>query len=148
MKDNKKKILFFGELPPLTVHGVSISNEINLKMLEEEYNVTVVCELYSLRNHNSGYLTKFYLFIKSYLIFIKKNFQNKYDFYYGVIYLSTLGILKNILVIFIFKLLNRNSKIVLHFHRSDFNIFIKKKVNKILFDFLNIYINKYILYFA
>lgn len=145
MKDNKKKILFFGELPPFTIHGVSISNEINLKMLEEEYDVTVVCEIYSLKNHNSGYLTKFFLFIKSYLIFIKKNFQNKYNFFYGVIYLSTLGILKNISVILLFKLFNIKSKIILHFHRSDYNIFIKKKVNKILFDFLNIFIDKYIL---
>jgi glycosyltransferase involved in cell wall biosynthesis len=142
---NSNRLIFFGELPPQTVHGVSISSEINLKMLEEKYDVTKVIEEYSLKNHSSSYLLKTFLFINSILKFLKKNCLNKFDFFYGIIYLSSLGILKNLILVTIYKLTNPKGKVVLHFHRSDYRVFIKNNFNNLIFNFLDLFIHRYIL---
>jgi glycosyltransferase involved in cell wall biosynthesis len=141
----KKKILFFGELPPISIHGASISNEINLRMLEDSFFITKVIEIYSIKNHSSGYITKVFFFVRSYLKFIQKSFTKKYGFFYGVVYLSTFGILKNIFVVFIFKITNPKGEIILHFHRSDFKDFLKKKINKCFYTILDFFVDKFIL---
>jgi glycosyltransferase involved in cell wall biosynthesis len=145
LTSKKKKILFFGELPPTSIHGASISNEINLRMLEDSYFITKVIEIYSIKNHSSGYIIKVLFFIRSYLKFIQKSFINKFDFFYGVVYLSTFGILKNVLIVLIFKITNPKGEIILHFHRSDFKYFQKKKINKFLYNILGFFADKFIL---
>jgi glycosyltransferase involved in cell wall biosynthesis len=141
----RKSILFFGELPPLTVHGASISNEINLKMLDENFNIKKVIETYNIKNHSSGYVAKASFFLKSILIFIKENCLDQFHIYYGVIYLSPLGILKNYLLVAIFKLTNPRGKVILHFHRSDFNQFVENKFNSLIFYCLDFLTDRYIL---
>lgn len=141
----KKRMLFFGELPPATIHGASISNSINLKMLAEEFQIIKINEVYSIKNHSSGHLKKLFLFIRSYLIFIDSLVKRKYDIFYGVIYLSTFGILKNIFIVLLFKAINPKANVLLHFHRSDFLVFTRKKINKILFNILDKFVQRYIL---
>lgn len=145
MISKKKKILFFGELPPTSIHGASISNEINLRMLANNYFISKVVEIYSIKNHSSGYIIKVFFFISSYLKFIQKSVAKKFDFFYGVVYLSTFGILKNIFVVLIFKITNPKGEIILHFHRSDFKDFQKKKINKFLYYILDLLVDKFIL---
>ncbi len=140
-----KSILFFGELPPHSVHGISISNEINVNILKSKHQVTIVEEFSDLRFHNQGSLTKVLSFIKSYLHFFSELLKKRYDIFYGVIYLSTFGIVKNLSTICLFRLFNRKSTTILHFHRSDFDTFLSKKLNKILFRALDKLTSKYIL---
>jgi glycosyltransferase involved in cell wall biosynthesis len=139
-----KKILFFGELPPKTIHGASISNLINIKMLKKQFDVKVIEEYSNLKFHNKFSIGKVLSFFNSIIKLLKSCINNNFNFLYGVIYLSTFGIIKNILVVLIFKCLNPKAKIYLHFHRSDFNNFIKDKVNLVLFRLLNLFIYEYI----
>lgn len=140
-----KKILFFGELPPNTLHGASISNSININVLSRKFDLTVVQESYSINQHNTRGTIKYFNFLNSIISLFKTSITSQYSFYYGVIYLSTYGVLKNIFAILLFKIFNYNSKVILHFHRSDFPFFINKLTNKILFTFLNKIVNRFII---
>ncbi len=140
-----KSILFFGELPPKTIHGASISNSINLSMLKDKFFVEIVEEYSEIRQHSKISFNKINSFLISYRKFLKKAIWYKFDFFYGVIYLSTVGIFKNILVITVFRLFNPKSNVILHFHRSDFNLFSKKRINYYCFKLLNLLVNKYII---
>lgn len=144
MKSDKNNLLFFGELTPKSIHGASISNSINIEMLSTKFNIYEVEEVYDFTLHNIFSLNKIFSFFKLFLSFLFISIKKSYEFYYGVVYLSSFGMIKNITTGIVFKLTNPNGKIILHFHRSDFDIFYKKKINRILFYILNILVNKYI----
>lgn len=141
---DNKTIFFFGELPPKTVHGASLSNKINIQLLQATYYVDIVEEFSDLKYHSKFSLkkVKYFLFplLRSWFLFISK----KYSFYYGVIYLSFFGLMKNLILAIPFKIFNPRGKIILHFHRSDMNRCLSSKVNKKLFIFLNIFIDRFI----
>jgi glycosyltransferase involved in cell wall biosynthesis len=139
-----KTIIFFGELPPKTIHGASISNFINLKILERYFKVIKIEEFSNLKYHNKFSLNKVHSFIGSILNLTKILFKKKGDIFYSVIYLSSFGIFKNIFTIFLFKIFNTKSKVILHFHRSDFKIFINYRINCILFYLLDTFVDEYI----
>lgn len=133
----KDNLLFFGELSPKTIHGVSISNSINLDMLSEILNIYTIEEVYDFRLHNTFSLYKIFLFFIKLPQLLFYSLKRSYKYFYGVIYLSTFGIIKNILTVLIFKIFNPKGYVFLHFHRSDFDFFYKNKINRILFNILN-----------
>ena len=139
-----RKLFFFGELPPRTVHGASISNKINVNILKKKFKVDYVEEFQDLKFHEKFSVYK----IKSFLSSVSKSWGkmslNRYDYFYGVIYLSTFGLLKNLMLIWFFRLLNKGSRIILHFHRSDIEIVFKKSVNSKIFKALNRIVDEYI----
>ena len=139
-----QRILFFGELPPKTIHGASISNSTNIEMLKEKYLLNIIEEHFNIKEHETVSFRKITTFLIDWLKFFKISILKKHEIFYGVVYLSTIGICKNIILSTTFKLFNPNSKIILHFHRSDFNFFKRKKINNFLFKFLNLFINRYI----
>ncbi len=141
----KKKIKFFGEIPPKTIHGASISNLINIQLLNEYFDVEIIEEFSNLKFHNQFSVNKLISFSRSISKLLKSSFIQKSEYFYSVIYLSTFGILKNIISIIIFKIFNPRSKVILHFHRSDFKKFILKKINYTLFKILNLFVDEYIL---
>ena len=140
----KKKIIFYGELYPKTIHGVSISNSINLNCLAESFYIDIVEEKFSFRSHNLVSIGKIILFLKYLIVFFSKNLLNRYNYFYSPIYLSSFGIFKNLACCFVFKMLNFNSRIILHLHRGDFNEFKSKKINSILFNILDFFVYKFI----
>lgn len=140
-----KRILFFGELPPETVHGASISSQLNLQMLSCNFDVVKVRELYDIKNHSSGYFKKINSFRMGLHSFIGALRLGKFDYFYGVIYLSTLGSIKNICTVLLFKFFNPKSNVILHFHRSDFVSFNRKPFNRVMFWFLNLFVYRYII---
>ena len=140
----RESIIFYGELYPNTIHGVSISNSMNIKCLYERFNVDIIEEKVSLRYHNIISLNKISHFVKSLLTFSLKNLNNNYKFFYSPVYVSSFGILKNIFCVLIFKILNYNSRVILHFHRGDFLMFTRKKTNRILFSILKLFVYKFI----
>jgi glycosyltransferase involved in cell wall biosynthesis len=139
-----QKILFFGELPPNTIHGASISNSLNIKMLNEKFTIKIVHERYNIKEHEKISITKLKNFLLDFYKFIKTSFSIKYDIFYGIVYLSTFGICKNIFLALVFKVSNPKSNIIFHFHRSDFSVFKSKFINNILFKLLNLLTNKFI----
>lgn len=144
MGKSDARVIFFGELPPATIHGASISNSINLAILRSKYRVCVIEEFADLKYHDSVSINKSVAFFKSFTEFLLRLVPKSHSIYYGVVYLSKAGICKNILFAFFFKLRNPASKIILHFHRSDISSFLASKINSFLFFFLNRLVSKYI----
>jgi len=141
---SEKIILFFGELPPNAIHGASISNKINIEILKDKFHVDCIEEVTDLKLHDKISFIKFKLYAKNQIKLLNKLFKTRYDFYYGVIYLSMFGLFKNLLSISFFRLFNYNSKIILHFHRSDFNSKSKNFFFNQLFKLINYFVDKYI----
>ena len=139
-----KKIFFFGELPPRTIHGASISNLINVEILKSNFSLDYVEEYSDLKHHKSFSFSKTIFFLGSLSKSWKLYSQFKYEFFYGVIYLSFGGILKNLLLTVVFKIFNPSSEIILHFHRSDIKFFLKCWYCNILFKILDKFVSKYI----
>ena len=139
------KLIFFGEISPNTIHGVSISNSINLNLLQTSYDIDIIEEKNDIKQHNIFTTQKINNFLRSYFIYLKKLFHTKYKYFYGVLYFSSFGIIKNILLIYALKLTRQNIKIILHIHRGDYKQFISKKINKYLFNLVDKYTYRYIL---
>ena len=64
----KKNILFVGELPPKTIHGVSNSNAMNIKILSQFFCIYTIEEYNPLKTHNKSSFSK----IKKILSITKK----------------------------------------------------------------------------
>ena len=142
---NPQKILFFGELPPKTVHGTSISNSINLAMLARFYDLHIIEEYSELKFHEKFTFSKLSDFVKRLKLHFMKCVRITFHKFYGVVYLSTFGIIKNLILVIIFKLFNPFGEVILHFHRSDFPIFIQSQLNRFLFFILDLLVDKYII---
>ncbi|MBP1680101.1 MAG: glycosyl transferase [Proteobacteria bacterium] len=132
-----KKILFFGELPPNIVHGISVSNQLNIDLLAEYFNVDIIEEKSDLQEHmkrNGAKLKNVFLYATKLMTLNKLNL---YDYFYTVFSLSTFGCLKTLLNILSFRLSGKG-KVILHIHRGDFKVFyqahfINRLVTKLIF---------------
>lgn len=130
------KILFFGELFPNIIHGISLSNRLNIDLLSTKFHLDIIEEKTDLNEHNkrnSSKIKKIFFYIKN---IFNLNWKNKYNSFYLVFSFSTFGSIKTYFSILSFKL-SGDGNIVLHIHRGDFEIFHKK-------SFLNAFISKLI----
>lgn len=117
-----RKLLFFGELPPDIIHGVSLSNELNLSILSKIYNVTKINDRSNFLEPNFLF-SKIYCFICSLINLYKLTRGHKFDVFYASLPTSVFGVAKLYLFIFFMKILNSNKCYnYLHVHRGDFNI--------------------------
>ncbi len=142
----KNNILFFGELPNNIVHGISVSNEINIEILSEKFNVIKIHEESIMNEHTKFTFLKTLKFIKYIfkLVVVKFKYMN-FIYLYTSLSISRGGIIKNILFSILFKLLNHRSKIILHNYRGDLESFYTKNTsNRILFNFLLLIIHRVI----
>lgn len=143
---NNKTLIFFGELPPKTNHGVSISNQINLTFLKEKFDVVVVEEFSDLKFHDRFSVQKMFTFLRSCVKFNREvSHRPHIDIFYTILYQSLFGILKNAISIFLFRRKFKSSKVILHVHRSDFNSFYSSRINKLLFDYVSKNTDKFLL---
>lgn len=126
------KVLFYGELPDSSLHGVSIENQINLNILRTVYRVDEIEDELSLKEHNKKSGRKVInLLLNNWKIFIK-SISIRYQYFYCVYSLSTFGSLKIFISIITFRLFNRGA-VILHIHRGDFfTRFYKRTINKII----------------
>lgn len=130
----KSKILFSGELPPNSIHGVAYSNEINIRFLKEIFDVKIDEEYVDLTFHEKFNVRKFKNLISRLIRVFKFSLNNKFDFFYIVFSTSKAGAFKTILVILLFRILNFSSICVIHIHRGDLKVFIDKgRLNRVLF---------------
>jgi glycosyltransferase involved in cell wall biosynthesis len=129
------KLLFTGELPPNSINGISYSNKINLDILKQIFQIYIIEDQVNLADHKKFTIKKVYKNLQTFIKILKSSIIHNFKYFYLVLPTSTLGILKTILFIIIFKTFNYNSKIVLHLHRGDLSKFIKKSsINSILLN--------------
>lgn len=132
-----KKILFSGELPPKSIHGVAVSNEINIKILSERFEVLVDEEYVDLKYHGKLSNKKLGNFVSRLRKIFIYSIKNKFEFFYIVFSTSTAGAIKTLLIILFFRIFNFSSICIVHLHRGDLEIFInRKKINGLLFSFV------------
>lgn len=124
----KIKILFFGELPPNVVHGVSISNKINTDILAEIGELSIVEEKWDLRYHDQFSIRKIFLTLKSVFEIWRVSFSKSPDLFYSVLYVSVFGSMKNVISLLAVKLGSPKAKILLHVHRSDLKNILTQKL--------------------
>ena len=125
----KKTILFFGELPPKTIHGISLSSQRILNCLSVDFNILTVED----NSCFGGFFNKIVGFIIAFfhvLFFLHK----KVDIFYLNAPMSKLGLLKALLLIRMVTFLKPKVKIISHLHRGDFVSFIEVPSNKMLFE--------------
>jgi glycosyltransferase involved in cell wall biosynthesis len=129
-----KKLMFSGELPPKSIHGVAISNEINLNLLKENFNVFIDEEYVDLTFHGKFHILKFFSFLKRLYRIFNFSIANKFDFFYMVFSTSSFGAIKTLFIIFLFRIFNPSSVCIIHIHRGDLDKFISGNIlNRFLF---------------
>ncbi|OEE68083.1 hypothetical protein A1OO_20355 [Enterovibrio norvegicus FF-33] len=127
-------LIFFGELPPDVVHGVSISNDINVNILERHFNITKIC-YDSGYGKESNYNKKFRVLINligSMRYAFKKKKEINPTYFYFSLSLTNFGLLRDLVMIVWVKFLFNNMKIVTHVHRGDFHDFFVKSMCRLL----------------
>lgn len=112
-----KKIFFFGELPPNCIHGISISNEINLNFLKSKFDVLEFEDKINICKDN-GIFNKIKFSIKEFFKIYKETRYKKIDYFYASLPTSTFGLSRLLIVLVIAK--KFNTKAFLHLHRGDF----------------------------
>jgi len=142
----KHNLLFFGELPDQIVHGISISNQINLSILSEKFNLIKISENSKMNEHAKFSFLKFFKFFIYLLKLIEIKLKyKKVKYLYASLSISRFGILKNIFIIILSKILFKNSIIVLHNYRGDLDVFISNsKLNNLLCNILFLFTDKII----
>ncbi len=129
-----KKLLFSGELPPRSTHGVSISNETNVRFLKDIFDVIIDQEYVDLKFHRKFNIEKIRNFIYRLNRVIRLSLNNNFDFFYIIFSASKLGALKSLMIIISFRLFNFSSICVVHIHRGDLKNFVDNgKFNKLIF---------------
>lgn len=121
----KSKILFFGELSPNIVHGISLANKLNIDLLNDSFDVDAVEEKSDFKEYgkrNSSKIKKMFSYTKE---IFSLNRKNKYCYFYTVFSLSTFGSLKTLFVMLAY-VLSGKGQVVLHIHRGDFEVFYSK----------------------
>jgi len=138
------RLYFFGELPKNAVNGISLSNELNLKILNDFFEIKTMEESIPLRLHNRFSIYKFWLQAKNISFSLVHFLLKNYDVLYLSYSTSFLGSLKILIVVKAYKLLN-NGIVVVHLHRGDFNVYIANKNNKKLSNLIFRSVDKLIL---
>jgi glycosyltransferase involved in cell wall biosynthesis len=136
MSNNLNKILFFGEVPERSLHGISLANTINIEMLKERYIVDIITESSQLQDHNKTSFRKFINYLLDDARIIRMALLNRYKYFYLVFSLTTFGCLKTLIGIIAFRMFNRGD-VILHIHRGDFfSRFYKNIINKTVTKFI------------
>lgn len=123
----QNEILFFGELAPNIVHGISLANKLNTNLLRDSFKIDIIEEKSNFKEYgkkNSSKIKNMFSYAKN---IFRQNRENKYDYFYTVFSLSTFGSLKTLLMILSYNLSGKGQTI-LHIHRGDFGVFYNKNI--------------------
>lgn len=114
----RNTILFFGELGS-ELHGISVSSRLNLSMLEQYFDVSIVVESSLVGTSFRNKIEKLKrLAVELYDLSLSIRKKKPSIFYY-VFSNSLFGFLKNWLIIKCIDFFSDNMKIVTHLHRGD-----------------------------
>ena len=123
-------MLFFGELPPASVHGISLSNQLNIDLLRDEFDIVIIEESSDLQKHARFTWAKLLNLLKYVFLVAKHSVKTNFSYFYLCFSMSTIGVIKTFFLVVAFWFFNR-SRVVLHMHRGDFFGFYENKINKI-----------------
>ena len=127
----EKKVLFIGELPPLTLNGVAKMNEQYLKVLYREMKVSVINDI----THKRVLKRHLLLFLNLFSELLK----GKVDFLYMNLPASRQGLIKTFIILLICNLTCK--KYIFHIHRGDIQAYeniIFKLIVKLFFKKITI----------
>lgn len=135
-------MIFWGELPPSTITGVSISNSEILKILNtQNKEITIVEE----NSWKLGTAKKTLHYINSYIKLLSLFLKRKHKYFYFNLATSKFGLLKLFYLLPILKVLRPSTIFIAHIHRGDTYDFYKQSfLNRFLLTFVLRYINKLI----
>lgn len=131
-----RKVLFFGEIYPNSINGVSVANLTNLNFLKEKVVVDIIIEENNFRDHEKISCYKIITILRQLFKVLIKSACNRYDTLYLVFSLSILGGIKTLLAIICYRFFI-NGNVIIHIHRGDFflnfytNVFSKQLSNLI-----------------
>ena len=114
-----KSLLFYGELPSSAIHGIAISNMINLDLLRKFFHIEIIEEKSTLGEIKRITYIKILRLAKDQVSILTKSIKKHFDYFYLSLSVSFFGCLKNLCAIICFRLFNRGS-VILHIHRGDF----------------------------
>ncbi len=121
-------------MPPNSVNGVANSNEINIQLLNETFDIKIIQEIVDLTFHKKFNTRKILQFLYNQKKIACLSKRNNFDFFYIVFSASTAGSIKTLISILLFRMFNISSTCIVHVHRGDLNSFVsKKKINELLF---------------
>jgi len=118
-------ILIWGEFPPNTHTGVSISNQTVLNHLHAENIFPIIIEEYSWNKKN---FRKIFHYLNLYCKLFRIICRKRIKIFYFTLPLSVLGELKFLVILPIVKLLSPKTILKAHIHRGDFKVFINKNI--------------------
>lgn len=129
-----KKILIWGEFPPNTHTGISISNQLIVNHLLQEKQNTKIIEEYS---WNKKSIAKIFHNLSNYIQIIWATIRFKPEIVYFTLPLSTFSLLKVFLPIGFIHLFSKRTRNIGHIHRGDFSEFINRsRLNKVIALFM------------
>ncbi|HAS3127665.1 glycosyltransferase family 4 protein [Vibrio parahaemolyticus] len=134
---NERKLLFWGELPPETVHGISLSNQRILNSLSKNYKIITVID----RASFGGLFRKLFFFTVS-LGLLAFNALKKCDYFYVNAPMSKLGLWRVYLAVRVVSFISPKTKVVSHLHRGDFLEFVSQEGHQKLFSKFSMYVDK------
>ena len=120
------RILIFGEMPPFSTHGVSLSNRYVSKILKKNFFVDEMVESRQTASWNVSKAIKSLntlLDLVKILIYIN---LKQYHYIYTPFPTSVLGSLKIIFTLIIINFFSRKTECILHVHRGDLMAFYNK----------------------
>ena len=120
--NNQNKILFFGELAPRVIHGISLSNRLNVELLRNHAEVHTIEEKTNIAEHKKRNRSKIVRTLRNVREIYRTNKLEKYNYFYTVFSLSTVGSLKTLGSLAAFRA-SGAGRAVLHIHRGDFESF-------------------------
>ncbi len=134
--EKKERIVFFGDLAPKYLDGISFSSTLNLSYLEQYYNIDIVEEDNNFNTLQKFSFEKIISIIKKSRAILKSVRKKGSSMFYITFSLTFFGALKTLLIILLVKCFSQ-VKIFLHIHRGDFFIrFLNwktKRISKLIF---------------
>ncbi|WP_170964260.1 glycosyltransferase family 4 protein [Vibrio sp. F13] len=127
----RNKLLFWGELPPQTLHGISLSNKRILEALEDVFDISVVEDLGNIH----GIAPLIFQTLRFYSKVLFGSLKN-IGVFYSNFPLSNFGALKTYIGILLVKFRSRECQVFLHLHRGDLATFAKGSISKMILKLL------------
>jgi len=131
---SKRKILLWGEFPPATVTGISVSNQQIYTLLKNDgWNVGCIEEY----TWNKNIVRKCLFLLQTCFKILSKSIFHRYNIFYYNIPLSVFGLLKIIFLVLPFSLFSNKTTTIGHIHRGDIKDFVNNsRINRLLFLFV------------
>ena len=120
------RIIMWGEFPPNTHNGISVSNKMIFDILQDQFRDIAVVEENA---WNKKFVGKIIHFIKNYFRVSAYLLKNKNGILYFNLPLSTAGLFRLLIFLPVARMIKtKNMRFLAHLHRGDLRVFYNKKL--------------------